>query len=570
MKKIFASLITVSALTLGSFASVHAAVLSVGDPGKSWSVPDDGALGLHIQEFLDSFPGEKSSWLTDSSKVQDIYVDPTCKSTTDSTCNLSNISYQAVLQHCTSDSDIDCVSDFGIVDSTGNKTSATFSRYFPNKAENQYIGDSSKNVPTGGAPSLYTLPSAAHDGGNTYFTEVTLNGSGNVLSGQVQLHDFGVRIYPVKIEPVTYKCSGSCPDAGYAKFTLNNGDGKERWGHQGAGFSGTQYCVGSSMKEGLCAQRYAFPAGFTYFVQMRLKQLPTGWMHGRLSDPSIKISSGNGFSNLEIQGNPIAIPFVYKMYKYVDMPDAIKSQYDVKKGGYINSPACIYNTGYCAGGRSGPSENPLNRNVIMVPDPWTKDGMEQLKLWLPYVGDKATALLSSWSARTLSGSEMEGSSSCFNDTSRVTGIVTTNSTQYSAGPPAFNKATGTLDYQVASPHFGTTGDVFKGSYDLVMRSDVARCVYGFSKAPINATLSVTSADGTPQIATTVVGEKDGWLYLQAKNFEFSAPTVTAKLTQDAPVPAPVVKPAQKKITCVKGKVLKVVTTATCPKGYLKK
>ena len=165
---------------------------------------------------------------------------------------------------------------------------------------------------------------------------------------------------------------------------------------------------------------------------------------------------------------------------------------------------------------------------------------------------------------------MEGSSTCFNDTSRVTGIVTTNSTQYSAGPPAFNKATGTLDYQVASPHFGTTGDVFKGSYDLVMRSDVARCVYGFSKAPINATLSVTSADVTPQIATTVVGEKDGWLYLQAKNFEFSAPTVTAKLTQDAPVPAPVVKPAQKKITCVKGKVLKVVTTATCPKGYLKK
>jgi hypothetical protein len=194
--------------------------------------------------------------------------------------------------------------------------------------------------------------------------------------------------------------------------------------------------------------------------------------------------------------------------------------------------------------------------------------MEQLKLWLPYVGDKATALPSFWSARTLTPDEMNNSNRCFSDNSKITGIVTTNSTQYSAGPPTLNKASGTLDYKVASPHFGTTGDVFKGSYDLVMRSDVARCVYGFSKAPINATISVTSADGTPQIATTIVGEKDGWLYLQAKNFEFSAPTVTAKLTQDAP--AVVSKQVVKKITCVKGKVSKVVATATCPSGYRKK
>jgi hypothetical protein len=162
---------------------------------------------------------------------------------------------------------------------------------------------------------------------------------------------------------------------------------------------------------------------------------------------------------------------------------------------------------------------------------------------------------------------MAGASQCFKDKTKVTGIVTTNSTQYSAGPPVFNKSEGTLNYQVAAPHFGTTGDEFKGSYDLVMRSDVARCVYGFSKAPINATLSITSTDGTPQIATTVIGERNGWLYLQAKNFEFSAPVITAKLTQAA-------APAAKKvtITCVKGKTSKKVTAAKpkCPTGYKKK
>jgi choline kinase len=116
---------------------------------------------------------------------------------------------------------------------------------------------------------------------------------------------------------------------------------------------------------------------------------------------------------------------------------------------------------------------------------------------------------------------------------------------------------------VAAPHFGTTGDVFRGSYDLVMRSDVARCVYGFTKAPINATLSITSNDGVPQVATVVVGERNGWLYLQAKNFEFSSPVITAKLTQK--------KNQKYSINCVKGSKTKKVTGTSpkCPSGYKK-
>jgi hypothetical protein len=113
-----------------------------------------------------------------------------------------------------------------------------------------------------------------------------------------------------------------------------------------------------------------------------------------------------------------------------------------------------------------------------------------------------------------------------------------------------------------------------------MRSDVARCVYGFSKAPINATISITSADGTPQVATTVIGERNGWLYLQAKNFEFSAPIIKAKLTQEVvveptPTPTATTKPAAAKrttITCVKGKSVKKVTAVKpkCPTGFKKK
>lgn len=166
---------------------------------------------------------------------------------------------------------------------------------------------------------------------------------------------------------------------------------------------------------------------------------------------------------------------------------------------------------------------------------------------------------------------MNGADRCFTSTPGIKGIVTTNSTTYSAGPPAL--IDGSLNYQVASPHFNPDGTVFKGNYNLVIKSDVARCLYGFSKAPVNATISITSADGTPQLATTVVGEKDGWIYLKASNFEFSAPTVQVKLTQDAPATSTQSTAAKKKsisITCVKGKVSKVVTGKSCPTGYIRK
>jgi hypothetical protein len=113
-----------------------------------------------------------------------------------------------------------------------------------------------------------------------------------------------------------------------------------------------------------------------------------------------------------------------------------------------------------------------------------------------------------------------------------------------------------------------------------MRSDIARCLYGFSSAPIKAEISITSDEGEKKVATTIVNEKNGWLYLSAKGFTFSSPTINVKLSQDkevvAPTPTPVatVTVAKKKstISCVKGKTTKKVTGVSpkCPTGYKKK
>jgi hypothetical protein len=95
-----------------------------------------------------------------------------------------------------------------------------------------------------------------------------------------------------------------------------------------------------------------------------------------------------------------------------------------------------------------------------------------------------------------------------------------------------------------------------------MRSDVARCLYRFSKAPLSASISV-SGEGDKNIATTVVGEKGGWLKLAAYGFTFSNKTIKVKLTQKK----------QTTITCVApGKKAKKVTAVNpkCPKGFKKR
>jgi hypothetical protein len=137
-----------------------------------------------------------------------------------------------------------------------------------------------------------------------------------------------------------------------------------------------------------------------------------------------------------------------------------------------------------------------------------------------------------------------------------------------------------------APHLTSKGEVFKGTYDLKIKSDIARCIYGFSKAPIQAALSVLSEDGTTQTATYTVNERDGWLSLSANGFTYSSPVIQVKLSQaqpPAPTPsitpepelttqaAPKLLPKKVTITCQKGKLQKKVSAAkpTCPKGYKK-
>jgi hypothetical protein len=140
--------------------------------------------------------------------------------------------------------------------------------------------------------------------------------------------------------------------------------------------------------------------------------------------------------------------------------------------------------------------------------------------------DTAATTTSHWSFSTIDNAS---GNPCLASKSKLLGIVTTNATMYNGIVPAFRN--GQLNYEVSGMHYQPDGSLSLGTYDLVMRSEVARCLYGLSKAPLNAKVSVVNNKGERFTATTVVGEKNGWLRLAAYGFTFSQKTIKVKITQ---------------------------------------
>jgi hypothetical protein len=541
---------------------------------ESFAMPNDNAVGLHGVVFTDQESMQIASWLLDPELLRNSSVDPTCDSVDDVRCIGTTLSFTAILPVCKDSSEVNCLEEVGAIRPDGSKVVGKFDSYFPLKAENEFTGNPAFKLPSGTSGALFTLPGVSHKGGDSYFVSFNLAGSVDKGKKTSSLGSFEARITPVQLQKsaeTTGSCGAgeACPNAGWAINTTS-----KMWGIQASGFDGKHSCVATSAIDAMCAQRFSFPEEIRFYLKARMNLNPAGWLHGRITDPNLDFVENAGVTSVSLEALPVRVPTLYKSYMWNEMPESIKSQLDASTGdfklgggGFTRVPYSLSET------------DPMKRNYISAPKPSAKFGIDELKTWLPAVGDKATAVPSMWSVRSLREDELGGANSCFKSSAKVTGIVTTNATQYSAGPPEFDKKESSLFYKVAAPHYSSNGDVFKGSYDLLIRSDIARCVYGFSKAPIKAELSVISANGIPQIATTVLGERNGWVSLSAKNFEFSAPVIKAKLTQEAevvvtPTPTASKKTVVKKvtITCIKGKTSKKVTAVKpkCPTGYKKK
>jgi hypothetical protein len=167
--------------------------------------------------------------------------------------------------------------------------------------------------------------------------------------------------------------------------------------------------------------------------------------------------------------------------------------------------------------------------------------------------------------------EMKG---CLQASNGILGQVSTNATVYNVSAPLWDEDTDSLSFTIAAPTFESDGDKKQGLYDLVLREDVAKCLWGKSLLNTRASIEVLNPDGTTQVATTTFKVLNGYVYFRAAGFHFSVPKIKVSVIDAAPTPKATTAASKKMstITCVKGKASKKVTAVkpTCPTGYKKK
>ena len=293
--------------------------------------------------------------------------------------------------------------------------------------------------------------------------------------------------------------------------------------------------------KGACAYPGDFAPETTVGIKFRMSKQVGGWFAGRMKAPNIAVSSFSETLNLiDVSAEAVVVPALAM----------------VRKNSDFTSKEVMWQNNHGRFMRNGGNATGANT--------WQPDVFEFIEYFRPLVKDTSAGEHSVWS---MASRQSGGGSNCLSDTSQVLGIVSTNALAYAGGSPSFTA--GSLEYKVAGLHYAPDGKTLnEGTYDLVMRSETARCLYGFSKAPISAKVQVVGEGGENKVATVIVSEdaKTGWLKMAAYGFTFSSPTIMVKLSQAKAVAKKVT------ITCVKGKVTKKVTAvaAKCPTGFKKK
>ena len=319
-------------------------------------------------------------------------------------------------------------------------------------------------------------------------------------------------------------------------------------------------------ENGRAGIRKQFPTDSKFRLKVRTSNEVSGWFKGRIKNPIVSIDEFSSKNNLiTIEGEPVKVPtFAYTKNGSQLLPK--ESQWQQNNGGFGSGNGFI---------------SPANSDQ--------SDIFGYIEYFRLLAEDKTAGNYTLWSVNSTSWGN---DNPCLRDTKRVIGIVSTNAMGYNGNSPEY--VNGTLNYKVAGMHYEPDGkNLVEGTYDLLMRSDAARCLYGFSKAPVQATISITG-DIEQKVAVTSMTERNGWIKLSAYGFNFSAPTIKVKLSQvqeeapkvqeTTPVAAPApnqevqkvakssVASKKKSITCTNGKLNKKIVGASpkCPAGFKKK
>ena len=424
-------------------------------------------------------------------------------------------------------------------------------------SESNWPASEKYKLPAASNPTLWDVPGSPHaSGDSTYMVHASI--SVRVREDSVDFENVIAQIVPYAEkaysdgEPAyvfqnTYAGIGGAPN-GVSIGGIRNG------------VSDNIPCAWTEL--GKCGVATSFADGSRAELTVRFPKTFGTWFLGRMANANLAIDPVNSSINrLVISGDPVDVPVGQVKFPLLD--PALKSESDyvismAKRNGYTESDI----------ERIKSSDGNPSRQNLWAHGCWGcgYEIHDLSKLNKISNGDRALKSKNKWEFRTLNSFLTDNK--CLANKTRVQGIITSNAMLAQPGLPKFSK--GQLSYQVSGMHYNHDGSVFTGEYTLQMRADDARCLYGYTKAPIQTKVSVLDSGGIQKIATTSVSESGGWLTIRARNFTFSSPKIVVSITQKSNAKTSVKAPATPSVSVGKGKFLAAKTLMNKAKIKAKK
>jgi len=287
----------------------------------------------HSMAFTDKLPLPQAHSLLTSWKNPDAHV---CKSTSDPVCaGVDQYVFNSILKVCASSSDTDCVSGVSVVDQSGTSTPATFSKYTMNNHLNEFPADPKLRIPQGSMPSIWSIPSAPHASGSDYVVFAAIAGGVDIAGHEIVTggtHNFvQVSLIPVVLkdfgkgrQSISAGWSQSIPNTYYDYCADSQENGKPIYSDcshvNGSG------CLFATVDQGMCYAEEPFGFVQRFSVQLRLSKEPFGWMHGRITDPTISITKNlTGGVDLSVVANTSSVPMVYETGSWSTLPVSLQN-----------------------------------------------------------------------------------------------------------------------------------------------------------------------------------------------------------------------------------------------------
>jgi hypothetical protein len=311
-------------------------------------------------------------------------------------------------------------------------------------------------------------------------------------------------------------------------------------------------CISDSVWVGIGECLVQVPMKMDIRVVLDLRWRPSGWIHTQTENASIKLSQVGDRTQLTVEGSSVQIPEFTVTFNSEEVEDR-KTWCDLRYSlnQYGSDPL-----GFCG-------EQPKFRAHILhnvdtlgkgsgLGDP--VQSFNRLTQLQPAL-NRATSENVTWRFSIKPNNTSTGK--CLSQ--GFIGSVGGNAMAVDSGIPMWSTKDSTLNFAVTSPHLDSAGEVSIGTYELQLRQETARCLWGVAVTPQNAQFSIYDQNGIPKIAVAVVSVADDMVRFRATGFTYSIAQFRIGLAAKS----------AKRIQCRKGsrRIFLKVGSSRCPSGW---